>query len=190
VKKSLEEIDLQGTDESDSLEVALFSAISQVSGKNIIVDSSKHPSRLQRLLRIPELEIYPIHLVRDPKGHICSVKRKHGGFFKHILRYELVHEQIRRILRFTSHSTIRYEQLVLEPQQTLETILKAIELQFQPGQLLWAEQEKHIVAGNRMRWQPASRLVLDEQWKTSLTGAQKALIDICTVLSRRSNACF
>ena len=185
VQKPLKEIDLQGPDKSNSVDVTLFGAISEASGKDFIVDSSKHPSRLERLMRIPELEVYPIHLIRDPKGHICSVKRKHGGFFKHILRYELIHEQIRRTLRFTFHSVIRYENLVLEPEQTLQTILEPIGLRFQPRQLAWAEQEKHTVAGNRMRRHQESRLVLDEQWKTSLTGIQKALIDVGTVFSQR-----
>ena len=74
---------------------------------------------------------------------------------------------------------------MLEPEQTLQTILEPIGLQFQPRQLSWAEQEKHTIAGNRMRRHQQSRLVLDEQWKTSLTGIQKALIDVGTVFSQR-----
>jgi hypothetical protein len=183
--KSLQEIDLRSPDKSGDTEIALFGAISEASGKNYIVDSSKNPSRLERLLRIPGLEVHPVHLIRDPKGHICSVKRKYGGFFKHILRYELIHERIRRSLGFTLHSVVQYEKLVVEPEETLRTILDPIGLQFHPRQLSWAEQEKHIVAGNRMRRHQESRLVLDEQWKTSLTGFQKALIDAATVFSQR-----
>ena len=162
----------------------LFAAIAKVAGKDFIVDSSKLPSRLARLMRNPELEIYPIHLVRNPSGQIYSMTKKYGGFLKHIVRYEYVHDQIHRTLRSVPHCVVHYENLVLQPEQTLSRVLAPLGLEFDPSQLSWAEQVKHTVAGNRMRRQQESQLVLDEKWKHSLTRIQKSMINIGTLRSK------
>jgi hypothetical protein len=186
VGKSLAELDLLSEGRSRALDTALFAAIAKVSGKAFIVDSSKLPSRLARLMRSPELEIYPVHLVRDPGGQIYSMTRKYGGFLKHIFRYEHVHDQIRRTLLSVPHCIVHYENLVLQPEQILNSVLAPLGLEFDPSQLSWAEQVKHTVAGNRMRRQQKSQLVLDEQWKHSLTRIQKSLINIGTLRSKRA----
>lgn len=165
--------------------VTLFKAIAAVSGKSFIVDSSKMPRRLNALMQCPELDVYPVHLVREPKGQIASVMRKHGGFLKNILRYEIVQEQIRRKLKTVPHSVVRYEDLVRDPERSLNTILQPLGLSFDRRQLSWAEADKHIVAGNHMRYQTASSLVLDEKWRERLTARQQRIVDLGTTRSRR-----
>ena len=76
-------------------------------------------------MQLEELDVYPVHIVRDPKGQINSVTRKHGGFLKHIFRYELIHEQIRRALKSVPHSVVHYEDLVRDPAGTLREHLAA-----------------------------------------------------------------
>jgi hypothetical protein len=165
--------------------VVLFKAIAAVSGKSFIVDSSKIPRRLSHLMQIPELDVYPVHLVRDPKGQIASVMRKHGGFLKNILRYEIVQEQIRRRLQSVPHSVVRYEDLVRDPERALNSILHPLGLGFDRRQLGWAEADKHIVAGNHVRYQTTSTLVLDEKWRERLTVRQQRIVDLGTTRSRR-----
>jgi hypothetical protein len=161
----------------------VFNAIAEVSGKSFVVDSSKLPGRLSYLLRLKELDVYPVHLVREPKGQINSVVRKHGGFLKHIFRYELVHEQIRRALKSIPHSVVHYEDLVRDPSSTLQSVLQPLGLDFDPRQVEWAEVEKHEVAGNRMRFDTSSELVLDESWKQSLSPLKQRAIELGTLLS-------
>ena len=182
--KSLATLDLQDRNRPGALESALFSAISAASGKNLIVDSSKLPSRLAFLLAVPGIEIYPVHLIRNPNGQIYSMNKKHGGFIRHILRYELVHAKIGRLLRAVPHRVVNYEDLVLQPEKTLRSILEPLGLEFDVRQLAWAEQAKHVVPGNRIRRKQESRLVLDEKWKTSFTSVQKKMISIGTLRSR------
>ena len=110
--------------------------------------------------------------------------RKHGGFLRHIANYERVHQRIRKALEGVAHSVVRYEDLVLQPEQTLGSVLEPLGLTFHPQQLSWAGQAKHLVAGNRMRRSKVSELILDEKWKDSLSFAQKLLVDIGTVGSR------
>ena len=106
----------------------MFKAIADVTGKNFVVNSSKLPKRLAYLMQLEELDVYPVHIVRDPKGQINSVTRKHGGFLKHIFRYELIHEQIRRALKSVPHSVVHYEDLVRDPAGTLASILQPLGL--------------------------------------------------------------
>ena len=164
----------------------VFRAIADVSGKSFVVDSSKLPGRLSYLMRVKELDVYPVHLVREPKGQINSVVRKLGGFLKHIFRYELIHEQIRRALKSVPHSVVHYEDLVRDPRSALQSILHPLGLDFDPRQLQWAEAEKHEVAGNHMRFDATSDLVLDESWRQSLSQLQQRAIELGTLLSRQT----
>ncbi|HEY8276211.1 MAG TPA: sulfotransferase [Methyloceanibacter sp.] len=186
--KSLTELDVLDNSDRDprhAANVILFKAVAVVSAKNFIVDSSKIPRRLGYLMRFPELDLYPVHLVRNPKGQIASVMRKHGGFLKNIVRYEIVQEQIHRKLKSVPHSVVHYEDLVRDPERTLRSILQPLGLGFDPCQLSWAEAEKHIVAGNHMRYETKSKLVLDERWRAHLTTGQQRIVDLGTMRSRR-----
>lgn len=179
-------LDHAAQDETSAPNAVVLKAMAEVSGKSFIVDSSKLPKRLSYLLGLKGLDVYPIHLIREPKGQINSVVRKHGGFLKHIFRYELIHAQIRRALRSVPHSVVRYEDLVEAPEATLRGLLAPLGLDFDPRQLAWAEAEKHEVAGNRIRFDETSALVLDEVWKTSLSSVQQRAIELGTALSRRT----
>jgi hypothetical protein len=185
--KSLSELDMQDyapVAEGSAPNEIVFNAMAEISGMNFVVDSSKLPKRLAHLLAIKSLDVYPIHLVRDPRGQINAVARKHGGFFKHIFRYELIHEQIRRALRGVPHGVLHYEELVRDPEATLQSVLAPLGLNFDPRQLSWAEAEKHEVAGNHIRFDATSKLVLDEAWRESLSRMQQLAIGVGTFRSR------
>jgi hypothetical protein len=82
------------------------------------------------------------------------------------------------------HAVVHYEQLVRHPERTLGTLMHQIGLEFDPQQLDWANQVRHNVGGNRMRWSEESRLQLDETWRKKLTFAQKFTIDTGTLAGR------
>ncbi len=50
----------------------LYRSLAKHSGNDIIVDSSKLPSRALILSQIPDIQVYVIHLVRDVRGVIYS----------------------------------------------------------------------------------------------------------------------
>lgn len=175
--------DYRDFDQEHASNVVMFRAISEVSGRDFIVDSSKLPKRLRYLMQFDELNVYPIHIVREARGQIASVFEM-NGLYKSIFEYELVHEQIRRMLKSVPHSLVRYEDLVLQPKRTLESILEPLGLKFDTQQLAWAEQAKHNIGGNHLRRQKKSMLVLDEQWKRRLSTGQKLAIRLGTIGSR------
>ena len=133
--------------------VLLFDAIRHVSRASFIVDSSKDLRRLKLLLRNPRLNVFPIHLQRDPRGQIYSMLRKEqkSALMQRAAYYGFLNSRINRNIRGKPHASITYEELVASPVESLRTILGPLELEFQPAQLRWAEEEKHHVGGNRMR---------------------------------------
>jgi hypothetical protein len=184
--KSLSDLnvdDYRTRDEWPEPNTVLFEAIAAVSGKNFIVDSSKMPRRLEYLLRQDALNVHPVYLIRSPKGQIASVVHRFG-IVQSIYRYEVVNAQTRATLKSVPHGVVRYEDLVLRPEQTLQMVLAPLGLEFHPLQLAWAEQPKHSFAGNHARFQTKSELLLDENWKHRLSRSQRLLIDVGTILSR------
>lgn len=59
----------------DQLE-ALYRAILRTTGSEVIVDSSKMPSYGRVLAMIPALDLYVLHLVRDPRGAAYSWQKR------------------------------------------------------------------------------------------------------------------
>ena len=81
---------------------------------------------------------------------------------------------------------MHYEDLVRDPKAALQSILQPLGLDFDPRQLDWAGAEKHEVAGNHMRFDARSELVLDESWRQSLSPLKQRAIEFGTFLSRQT----
>jgi Sulfotransferase family len=169
----------------------LYGAISAVSGKSYIVDSSKHLNRLELLVDNPALDVFPIFLLRDPKGQICSTLRKTAkpeeesyGFIRLIASYVWTNYRIQRLIAGHLHAVLHYEELIAKPVEALTSLMQVLGLTFHPYQLDWASQERHNIGGNRMRFETSSKLKQGEQWRSELTFAQRLLIDVGTLPAR------
>jgi hypothetical protein len=161
---------------------ALFAAISEVSGKEFIVDSSKSARRLALLVERSPLDVFTIFLVRDPRGQICSMLRKNkvgrqDELYSLAQKYVSTNLGIQTLVADRPHAVVRYEELVRNPERTLDGLMRRLGLAFHPAQLDWTAHERHNVGGNRMRRQSASVLRLDERWREELTPAQRAVIE-------------
>ncbi len=171
----------------DQDNIALFNAISITAGRQFVVDSSKSRSRLQLLLANKKLAVFPIFLLRDPKGQICSSVKKQrieNTFGKLIVDYVVTNRQIYTAIKHRPHAIIRYEQLVHDPEGTLSPVLQQLGIAFHPRQLDWGVQQRHNVGGNRMRWGKTSELKLDETWRQKLSLVQRLAIDAATIPGR------
>ena len=58
------------------------------------------------------------------------IPRDDDSLMKSILYYEVVQEQIRRTLKSVSRSTVRYEDMVVDPGRTLQAMLEPSGLNF------------------------------------------------------------
>jgi len=69
----------------------LYEIISKVCGKNIIVDSSRLPGRLLALSLSTAIEIFPIYMIKDPRGVINSLIKKDFRYYGEIRTSTIKH---------------------------------------------------------------------------------------------------
>ena len=176
--------------------LAFFDAVARVSGKRVIVDSSKSLSRLRRLSRLTGLEIDVIHLVRRPHGVVFSNMRKGRHWLRTSRSYGRVERSVRRWLHDRDHIRVRYEELATQPAATLARVMTelgpgragrrgTVNLAYQPQQLEWTVGERHNISGNRTRFSKVDTIALDVEWKQGLGRLQQlAITAITTDLTR------
>ncbi|MBW1999944.1 MAG: sulfotransferase [Deltaproteobacteria bacterium] len=165
---------------------ALFEAISVVSGKNIIVDSSKNPVRALALSMVPGIDLRLVHLVRDGRGIVWSFRKKRGK--EKNIRAKLVYSSpwlasFEWVLNnaasgfllteaYSQGIRIRYEDLVEQPGKVLTDMGRALEIGLEPviDALLSGKEMRigHNIAGNRVRMTGSIRLKPDCEWKERL----------------------
>ena len=188
--QTIGELNVEDYDDVESFKrdnVVLFEAIAAASGKEYIVDSSKSRSRLKLLMENPALDVFPVFLLRDPKGQVCSALNKSKTNMRNlILDYVSTNRGIYSIVKGRPHIIVRYERLVCSPERTLRMLMEAIGLAFDPVQLNWAVQERHNVGGNGMRRGTTSKLKLDDRWRQDLSLTEKFVIDLATFGGRYS----
>jgi hypothetical protein len=177
---------------SDSL-VELYSAISEVTKKDVIVDSSKNPGRALALSMIDSIDLKVIHLVRDGRGVAWSCQKsfevdREKGLQMNIQPVSTV-GTTKRWMAINISSTVvdfllgrksirvRYEDLVDEPSRTLtriggflgidtESLIKRVEEQS-------TVSVGHTIAGNRLRMGGAIKLKSDDEWKEKLPNSDR-----------------
>jgi hypothetical protein len=187
VGRSISEVNVENYKDRERFgedNLALFQAIATVAEKTHVVDSSKSAARLSLLISNSSLDVFPIFLLRDPKGQICSARRRPISLPHLIGSYVRTNREIHAAVRDRPHAVIHYEELVKRPAETLDRLMRAMGLSFDPRQLEWAAPVRHNVGGNGMRRGTSSALKLDERWRQKFSLMQKVAIDIGTVPGR------
>ena len=201
IKPSLRPDFQQDLDEYVEVLTTLYRAISDVSGKAVVVDSSKRPSLAYVLHYAPNVDVRIAHVVRDPRGVAFSwqkdVKLPEGNTAKtHMPRWSpaktsrrwvTVNGLIARIAHRVPSVTIRYEDFVADPSRELLKVaaLSGVSdvdgvLDFVDGtQLLPAKH--HTVQGGRIRFTEGPiTLRRDEQWRSDMPASQRRLVSAAT----------
>lgn len=138
----------------------LFSVCAEVSGKSMLVDSSKSPTRFLALMNGGSGEVFPIHLVKNPDGILESLGKVYERNVSHGIEKEIIPKSSTRtglywvFINLVSEfvlwakgrefKKIKYEDFVRDPQESLKDIDSRFEYKdpMIPG---------HLCAGNRMR---------------------------------------
>lgn len=172
----------------------LYQAIRQVSGKSVIVDSSKNPIRAIAICQSPAIDLRLIHLVRDCRGVIWSQCKNveadpRGGVEQHLnprsaWRTALLWYATNRVAEYSTELNckensllVRYEDFAANPEKELLRISKLTKIDFsavadalrQKGDL----KAGHIIAGNRLRMNRSIKLQPDLSWHGRLSRTQK-----------------
>jgi len=176
--------------------LALFNAIQKVSGKAVIVDSSKLSKRALALAIVPGIDIHIIHLIRDGRGVGWSLKKAYSKNTEVGIQNDIPSRPIWRTTIFwiisnmlstwtikqidTNKSIrLRYEDFVTEPEIAIKKIGDLIGLNFESITKAIQNSKEfvvgHTIAGNRLRMSGKIRLTLDEEWKHKLPRKDKLL---------------
>jgi|Deesub1362A_J573_1020465.scaffolds.fasta_scaffold00550_10 hypothetical protein len=159
----------------------LFDCIAKVSGKEIIVDSSKQAQRLYFLQHSGMLNLQVIHLIRNGKAVMNSYVRKYGKPLAAIRRWAGVNTAaifLRRLFRPDQWFQISYERLATEPDITLQEICGFLGIEYDPQMLHFRKHITHNLGGNRMRFRSEERIVPDEKWRRELKRSHAFLFNI------------
>ncbi len=173
--------------------VRLVRVVSHVSGRRIVVDSSKSLGRgyLYRAALAEGVDVRYIHVVRDGRAFLWSKRARPDGegvgkrtpdrsplrlaglwTVTNFLATVVFSAQSGRYLR------VRYEDLTLRPKETVERVGKFLGVDMAPVVALLAPGQaipiSHVVGGNRLRFTRGLTIRPDTEWERSLPRKEKA----------------
>lgn len=177
---------------------SLYRAIADVTGAQVIVDSSKRPSGAALLSLLDGIDPFVIHMVRDPRAVAYSWRRRKAqpGFGDdremllhpawkssiHWVTWNLAAAAVRR--KVPASTVVRYEDLIGSPKDSLTSLIQqASPTGLQKDErsyeeLLPLEGERgvrlgvnHTVSGNPSRFKHGLvELRSDDEWRTAQNG--------------------
>lgn len=188
---SLPEIDVHSRDPEvfRSHNRAVFESVAAVAGVDTVVDNSKSVGRLRELMKHSDLEIVPIHVMRDPRGRARSLRKR--GSLGLIPTVTYTHRSLRifALLRKRRHVTVDYDRLAADPRGELEGLMQRLGLDFEEQQLSWAEQSHHnIGAADVLASTDGSRIRPDNAHSGAMPWPVRVLVDAIALPGRIANA--
>jgi len=181
----------------------LYREIHAVTGCRVIVDSSKFPPYGYAAGMLPSVDLYVVHLVRDPRAVAYSWLRQKGRTngahsddplysrqlnpFQCSVRWNILNLMTEMLWKQLPgrYVMLRYEDFVRSPRQSLESILTLVGES--PTQLpLVAEDQveilvNHTVSGNPSRYKSGIvKLHLDEEWKSMMASRDIETVNFFT----------
>jgi len=180
------------------LMTALYRAVLDVSGGDVIVDSMKIPAHVYMVSRNPAFRTRVVHLVRDSRGVAYSNTKKVARQGSRADKQFRVQRHPRKtsvkwtwfnlsypVLRWfgTPMLRIRYEALVRQPTAVVARVAEFLGLSLAPGDLDFLHDGSvdlpigHIPAGNRMRMVSGTvPLRVDDAWRDGLDPSARRLV--------------
>ena len=163
----------QSIEQGAGNKVKLFRFILDYTGKQFVVDSSKHYLGGLGLHHAAPDRIRVIHLVRDGRAVFNSgISRGMRpdaalhAWTRHARRSSILLEEY---IPESALLTVRYEALASDPEGELKRICAFLGTEFSAQMLDFAAADSHIANGNRMRFGHSSAIRLDERWRNELT---------------------
>jgi hypothetical protein len=176
----------------------LYAAVAKVSGARIVVDSSKQPQDAYLTTWNPGVEMFAVHLVRDPRGVAYSFAKKvpepqpdldympRSGAFGTALRWSVRHAfaegMLKRRLR-ERYLRLRYEDFVADPSQAVRNVAALAEQPVPPDETLNGARidfpANHTFSGNPLRFRSdAIDIEPDQAWTAKMSSHDRVLASI------------
>lgn len=162
----------------------LLKVISEVSGKPIILDSSKSVVRGYLFQKYLSLKVSCIHLIRD--GHSLAYSLSRQDHHQRPVFYVAWFWIFRNLAAkyFLNSFSVRYEDFCNNPRKTLEGISKFTDVDLGSVQEKIIKEQSfepgHTVGGNRLRTSEKISLQYHDEWRHKLSVQKRYMF---TVLS-------
>ena len=162
--------------------LSLYRSISEVSGRDFVVDASKYPGRGLAVARMEEIDVYFVHLVRDGMAYVSSVLKHFGHRYKNeifrltlkaCLEWALVNMASEYVVKESHRPAImlRYEDFVARPEESLQRLGAVLNLDLKHiGEHLvqGGEVSFRHTTGNAVRLQGPLPMRVDQSWRARL----------------------
>ncbi len=180
---------------------AIYRAAADLTGADVVVDSSKFPPMAVALAHDPEVDLRVIHLVRDSRGVAYSwsktVARPETETGEPMPRYSprysseqwVSHNVALAAIPYLGRpkADLRYEDLVQDAARTVRDVWSALDLPGS-GELPMVDASSiellgtHSVAGNPMRFRRGlTTLRPDEEWRDQMPAADRRTVTALTL---------
>lgn len=150
---------------------SLARSVLEATGKSVFVDTARDHQRPKYLAAEPMLDLKVIHLVRDPRGNVASIRKHTGADVPRAARqwrhYNQEADRVRGSLPPESSMRVHYEELCADPQATLDHIARFVGVEPAPIPPDLEEVEHHII-GNSMRLKGVGEIREDRSWRDLL----------------------
>jgi hypothetical protein len=176
----------------------LYTAVAQTSNSRVIVDSSKIPSHAYLLNDLEGIDLYIVHLVRDPRAVAYSwmKKKRYDPNSENVTYMDRFNPAISTLIwmywnvliesiwgRSPRYYFLRYEDLLEKPRLALEEILGLIQGEAGPMPAIQGDSiylhPNHNVSGNPSRFRRGwVKLERDDVWRKKLFPGYQALVNL------------
>jgi len=161
--------------------LALLESAARTSGRQVLVDASKHPHRLEWLVRsgvAAALDLRVLQVTRNGLGVMRSYMKRGQTPARGALAWRHRNNQVQRVVdRYASEpartTRLLYEELCGDPGAAVRRLCDAMELPFDDRMLDFRARTQHQVGGNPMRFEHEREITLREGWREALTPAQR-----------------
>lgn len=163
----------------------LYNKIFEHKEIDVIIDSSKDVYYVWFLSKILKHDIFVIHLLRDPRASINSLKKSNekGSLFRWIITHQfckLLKKEPQ--LKFIS---LRYEDFVCDPNKFLSQVMSFVNVKAFQNPIKNKEvtlYQNHTINGNPNRFKTGLiKIAANESWKTEMNKIEKYLITLSTL---------
>lgn len=174
--------------------LALIESLLKTTGAGVVIDSSKVPLRLKYLLKIHDLDVRVIRVIRDGRAVSLTYTdewnfaessdpemRSGGTGTRQPPQRDSMAEAARAwkrnnescdalvaTLPRTQWTEVRYEDLCADPTATLKRLAVFLDLDPEQTLLDFRSKTQHVI-GNGMRMDSTSVICLDERWQSHLS---------------------
>lgn len=171
----------------------LYQAVQTTTGCSVIVDDSLHPGHGLALSLMPEIQLYVVHLVRDPRATAYSwAKRTKKGLGAYTIKENALGWDMRNAVvdlwgnsQRDRYIRVLYEDFVENPLQVIQSIINLVgetdrKLPFVNGHEVNLDVS-HSVFGNPNRSDTGTIAIKqDDRWKSDMDNRSKRNVTLFT----------